>query len=305
MEHKIAVVIPFYKIAFFEECLSSLASQSNKNFNVYIGNDASNEDPNRIIEKFERALNISYKRFEINLGQKSLTKQWERCLALIEKEEWFILLGDDDYLSDNYVQKFYANINLIKKYGLKVVRYASQEINEKGEVISKRFEHPVFQTFNDAFSMRFFEGSRSSLSEYIFSVEQYKKYGFRDLPLAWHADDLAWLEYSEFGDIFTINKATAFFRISTLNISRPNYLLEEKANTQYCFFEIIVKEYLNKFDRNTARKILKRFELLTYNLNKASFKFWKFNILYFLKYFGLFESVKFSRRVFLKGIKNE
>ena len=301
---KLAVVIPFYKIAFFEECLSSLAGQTNKCFNVYIGNDASAENPETIIAKYSNSLNIYYKKFDENFGEKSLTKQWDRCLTLIKDEKYFILLGDDDLLSEKYIQKFYEHLEAIEKHNIKVIRYACQEIDEQGEAISKRFEHPTFQKFNEVFKTRFFEGSRSSLSEHIFAVQQYKKYGFRELPLAWHSDDLAWLEFSEFGEIYTINEATAYFRLSSLNISRPNYLLNDKVKVQCSFFEIIVFEYLNKFDKQTAKRILQRFEALYYNSNKVTLKFWRRNIFYFWKYFGLLEALKFSRRVLLKGIIN-
>lgn len=40
----LAIVIPYYKLTFFEETLQSLANQSDKRFKVYIGDDASPED---------------------------------------------------------------------------------------------------------------------------------------------------------------------------------------------------------------------------------------------------------------------
>ena len=41
----LAIVIPYYKYTFFEETLLSLQNQTNKKFNVYIGDDASPENP--------------------------------------------------------------------------------------------------------------------------------------------------------------------------------------------------------------------------------------------------------------------
>lgn len=37
----LAIVIPYYKITFFEDTLESLAHQTDKRFKVYIGDDAS------------------------------------------------------------------------------------------------------------------------------------------------------------------------------------------------------------------------------------------------------------------------
>jgi hypothetical protein len=39
----LAIVIPYYKIRFFEATLQSVAIQTDKRFKVYIGNDASDE----------------------------------------------------------------------------------------------------------------------------------------------------------------------------------------------------------------------------------------------------------------------
>ena len=47
----LAIVIPYYKIAFFEETLKSLANQTNKQFIVYIGDDASKDDPTFLLKK--------------------------------------------------------------------------------------------------------------------------------------------------------------------------------------------------------------------------------------------------------------
>ena len=301
----LAIVIPFYKINFFEENLASLASQTNKNFNVYIGDDASPDNPEALIGTYKNMLNITYKRFDENLGGTYLTKQWDRCLDLIKEENWVILLCDDDLLSENVVEEFFKKQEEIKNSISKVVRFATQEINEKGEKTSNIFTQPQFQNYNDVFYSRFFGGSRSSLSEHIFSVDQYKKYGFRDLPLAWHADDLAWLEFSEFGPVYTIDEALLYFRISTINISRPNYLLKEKQEISYVFFSIVIDEYLKKFKKETIAAIIKKYELMTYAMNKGNFGFLTKFLPIFLKHFGLLESIKFSRRVFLNRKRNE
>ena len=83
----LAIIIPYFKLTFFEETLKSLANQTDKIFKVYIGNDASPENPKIVLEKYENKLNFKYKKFETNLGSFSLVKQWERCIDLIEDEE--------------------------------------------------------------------------------------------------------------------------------------------------------------------------------------------------------------------------
>lgn len=50
---KLAIVIPFFKLDYFEKTLESLANQTNKNFNLYIGDDFSPETPLKLLEKYK------------------------------------------------------------------------------------------------------------------------------------------------------------------------------------------------------------------------------------------------------------
>ena len=295
----LAIVIPFYKIKFFENVLQSLRHQTNKNFNVYIGNDASPEDPDALIESFQEDIRIKYEKFDENLGDTSLTKQWERCIGLTENEKWLMVLCDDDLLSSNVVEKFYSSLEKIELYDCKVVKYATQIIDDSGNLISEKFFHPEVQDYEEVFYSRFFKGSRSSLSEHIFNKAQYERFGFRNFDLAWHADDFAWLEFSEFGKIYSINDALVYFRLSEINISRQSYLQQQKIETRYLFFTIIIEGYLNRFNKDYALRILKKYELMTYKLNKGSIAFWFKFYPFIYKYFGAIEVVKFSRRIFL------
>jgi glycosyltransferase involved in cell wall biosynthesis len=105
----LAIVIPYFKVTFFEETINSLAGQTNKNFKVYIGDDASPECPKKILKEFESKLNFKYQKFENNLGSISLVQQWNRCIDLIEDEEWIMILGDDDFLEETVVENWYKN----------------------------------------------------------------------------------------------------------------------------------------------------------------------------------------------------
>ena len=48
----LAIVIPYYKHFFFDATLASLSIQTNMHFKVYIGDDASPESPNDLLEKY-------------------------------------------------------------------------------------------------------------------------------------------------------------------------------------------------------------------------------------------------------------
>ena len=106
----LTIVIPYYKISFFETTLKSLSSQTNKNFKVVIGDDASPNNPLQLLEKYKDDFDFIYKRFDSNLGSMSLVNQWNRCLEINTLSQWTMILGDDDVLDPNVVQAFYDTI---------------------------------------------------------------------------------------------------------------------------------------------------------------------------------------------------
>ena len=90
MKDALAIIIPAYKPDYLEETLESLTKQTNKDFKIYIGDDASPFYLENIVELFIDKLNIVYKKFDNNVGGYSLTKQWERCIEM-SNEKWIWL----------------------------------------------------------------------------------------------------------------------------------------------------------------------------------------------------------------------
>jgi glycosyltransferase involved in cell wall biosynthesis len=254
----LAIVIPYFKLTFFEETLVSLCNQTDQRFTVYIGNDASPDNPSVLLEKYYGQFNFVYHRFESNLGGTSLTQQWERCIDLTKDEEWLMILGDDDVLGENVVEQFYIHL---QEFQLKanVVRYSSQLVYEIDHSKSKIYVNPVWESATDAFYRKFKRIAMSSLSEYVFSRKAYEKYGFYNYPLAWNSDDQAWLNFSEDQPIYSINEALVFPRMSTINITgrRDNIKLKNKSTADFYYFLIIEK--LHQFSKYQRIKIIRKY----------------------------------------------
>lgn len=277
----LAIVIPYYKITFFEETIKSLANQTDKRFKVYIGDDASPENPSELVNKYQGKIDFSYHRFDSNLGALSLVQQWYRCISLVQDEEWLLVLGDDDVFQDNFVATFYENQNEIDNLGINVIRYATMVINEKGEEISKLHTHPKLET-SIAFLMRKLKGgTRSSLSEFIFRKKEFDKVKFKDLPLAWYSDVLAFMEVSGFGFIFSINEAVVSFRLSGLNITSKGDNLTKKNIATFEFYHYLLNEKKEFFDLEELNILMTKIEK-TFLDNKKNLFFWKLFVkLYF------------------------
>ncbi len=294
----LAIVIPYYKLNFFKDTLQSLVDQTNKNFNLYIGDDASPQDPLPVINSFKDLPCFTYKRFETNLGNFSLTKQWDRCMDMLKGEEWVMVLGDDDFLSPTVVESFYQQLPVLKTRS-NVVRFSSRIILEGQDEISQIYQHPEWEDPGNAFMRRFRQETRSSLSEYIFLIKAYQKWGFYNYNLAWHSDDRAWLEFSQSKPIYSINDAVVSFRHSEYNITGREDNIEEKELATERFYKYLAgnRLYFNKDERLLFARIYER------SLRKkgpVSYKEWLYLTSIYLRNF---QSKNFKK--LLKRIVNE
>ena len=296
----LAIVIPYYKLTFFESALQSLADQTDHRFKVYIGDDASLENPITLLEKYKGKFDFNYHRFEDNLGGISLVRQWDRCVAMTGEEQWLMILGDDDTLSSTSIADFYTCLPEINNHNCKVIRYASMINDVVLQEVSALYTHPKLEKSTDFFCRRLKNQTRSSLSEYIFKKSAYRKYGFYNYDLAWYADDRAWLEFSEFNDIYSINSSYLSFRLSDENISRANFKIEIKEQTKIKFFKDFILKNLFKFRRNQRENLLLYYEQMIYLNNKVNFRFWLRQFLLFLINFNFIQSVKFTRRLLIR-----
>ena len=300
----LAIIIPFYKLTFFEENLHSLAIQTDKRFKVYIGDDSSPYDCSILLEKYKEKFDFVYHRFQTNLGGISLTQQWERCISLSNDEEWIMVLGDDDVLSNTVVESFYKNeATFMGKSN--VVRFATKKIFGKSDYRDDIFTHPIWEEPTSAFYRKFDRTSRSSLSEYIFSKKVFLKYGFYNYPLAWNSDDKAWLDFSDGKPIYTINESVVYFRLSDVNISGRKDNLELKNSSEIEFYKFIVFQKLKYFNKEQKLRLLRRYQAEI--RERRSMKMSEFfSILFFyLKYINLDWIKKFFKKVFKKISKKK
>ena len=295
----LAIVIPYYKLTFFEDTLTSLANQTDKRFKVYIGNDASPEDPQHWLNKYNEKVDFKYHRFEENLGATSLAKQWDRCIAMSGDEEWLMILCDDDTLSENCIAEFYKSLPEINDTDCNLVRFATFVKQMKLQKTSGLYQHPKLEKATDFIYRRITNATRSSLSEYVFRKSMYLRYGFFDYSLAWHSDDRAWLEFSQFKYIYTINSASVCFRLSEENISRSNFMIKEKNQVTLAFYNFVIFKHILKFKRFQRKELLLVYEQFIYKINKANGSFFirVFTLLFINLYF--IQSIKFARRLLI------
>lgn len=286
----LAIVIPYFKLTFFEETLVSLAKQTDNRFTVYIGDDASPENPHELLKKFEGRFQFVYHRFEDNLGGKSLVKQWERCIALTKDEQWIMILGDDDYLNDNVVEEFYNHFPKFDNQ-TSLVRFASVTLVQKNNFKGNISYNPEWEMATDAYYRKFLKLTRSSLSEYVFLKSAYERHHFHNYPLAWNSDDRAWLDFSEDKPIYSINESIVNVRLSDLNITGKKDNLKLKSQSLIEFYTFLITKKSKHYTKFQRIKILRKYQSELVKFSSTDFKKWIFLVFHLFKNFN-FQSIK-------------
>lgn len=241
--HKLAIIIPYYKIDHFGETLKSLAGQTNKNFALYIGNDCSADDPLPLIGQYFEPHQYRYFDYNDNLGNINLALQWARILEHVT-EEWFQILGDDDFVSSNLVDVFYRQQSALVD-SVNVIKVKSLLCDEKGQTIKQlygKFSNGLYEVL-DLMFRKFKGGLNSSLSEHIFRLSKYQEVGFEKYLLAWHTDDMLIIRMTDFGFLLFVADAQVSVRVyeGSISGSPSNFQMKRIASKQFFFdfFELL------------------------------------------------------------------
>ncbi len=258
---KLAIVIPAYKLIYFEDVLKSITAQTCKNFTVYIGNDCSPNDFTAIIKEYESKISLQYFYFDQNFGGKDLISHWERCIDLVKDEEWIWLFSDDDVMEPNCVEKFYKEIELHKNFDL--FHFNVSKINSANAIIEVPKNFPEVFSVEDFVKNRLTRSIQSFVIEYIFRKSHFYRMGrFENFDLGWGSDDATWIKMGERNRIKTISEAKVFWRESEHNIS-PNFhevnILLRKFEAQKEFSKwLLNKAKVNflKIDQERLQKLL-------------------------------------------------
>lgn len=241
---QLAIVIPAYKPDFFEGTLSSIANQSCKDFTLYIGDDASENDLYSIVKKYESQIPIVYKRFEKNLGEADLVSQWNRCIEMSGDEEWVWLFSDDDIMDPNCVEEFYKQISNGQHFDL--YHFNVKIINEKDQLLKKQIPFPEVLDTKSFFRKRMSGELNSFIVEYIFNKKTFEKKGrFQNFDLAWYADDATWIKIGNSKGIKSIIGPEVSWRKSGINISENNSdknIAKRKIYANLAFFKWVEEQ---------------------------------------------------------------
>lgn len=217
----LAIIIPAYKVKFFDKVLFSFSHQTCKNFTIYVGDDASGEDFLSIINKYSNSIDVKYYRFEKNLGGKDLVAQWERCIALSKSEPWIWLFSDDDMVEPNAVESFYQALK--ENRDTDIYHFNVKVINSSDSIIRIPKSFPSIMSSREFYTGKMSSKYDSFVVEFIFRRAVYEREaGFVKFDMAWGSDVATWVKFGRTGGIITIPDGNVLWRESDQNIT-PNH----------------------------------------------------------------------------------
>lgn len=258
---KLAIVIPAYKIMYFEQVLKSIANQTCKDFTLYIGNDASPYDFKPLVNSYGSEIKIVYKHFDKNLGKRDLVAHYERCIDLVRDEEWIWLFSDDDLMDFTCVETFYLSMHRNPDYDL--FHFNVRKVDRfNNETVTQFLPFPEILSVEDFLLGNFKIGYYSTTVEYIFRKSHYYDQGrFQNFDLAWCSDTATWIKLGKKKGIRTIESSNVYWRESQLNISsnREEEIVKRTLNAQIEFIIWIRNKTLENeihFEIMTLKKLL-------------------------------------------------
>jgi len=184
---KYSIAIPAFKAKFIKECIDSILGQSYENWELIIVNDASPEDIDSIVSKYDDK-RISYYKNEFNCGSVNVVDNWNKCLSY-SSGDYLILMGDDDFLSQNCLLEYNK---LIEKYpNLSVYHGRTTIVDENSDFIRLQEARPEYESVFSLIWHRL-NGRAQFIGDFLFKIEDMKtNRGFYKLPLAWGSDDIS------------------------------------------------------------------------------------------------------------------
>lgn len=213
---KFSIGIPAYKLTFLGQCIVSILAQTYENFELIIVNDASPENIDDLVSKFDDPRIRYYKNIK-NSGPENVVDNWNRCLSYAIGD-FFVLMGDDDTMAPNYLEEFH---HLITKFpGLDIYHCRAIIIDKDSKPISITASCPEFENLYDNVWHRIKGYRNHFITDFIFRTDVLKKNnGFYKTELAWAADDIS--SYIAIGNkgIAHTNKELLNYRYNDLSIT--------------------------------------------------------------------------------------
>ena len=259
MSKKIAIIIPAYKDTFLENTILSIEKQTSKNFKLYVCDDASPFDIEGIVKRYSHSIDISYIRFSENLGGIDLIAHWNRCIEVVEDEEFIWLFSDDDVMEDNCVEAIDELIatNVLDEFN--VLHFNLRFIDKNNNEICECNPFPPIISIAEFYYLLYRGRITARMPEFVFRARTLlDSGGFVNFDLAWRSDNATVMKVGYPNGVFTIqgkNRSVAW-RINEHQISSNERLSKRKNDASIDFFNWVSTFFYNRKITNPLNKVL-------------------------------------------------
>lgn len=241
----LAVIIPAYKREYLNDTLQSLSSQSDKDFTVYIGDDNSPFRLLDIIAPYRNSLNIVYRKFDENVGGKDLIAHWNRCLDMMNGEDYFCMFSDDDIMLPECVAAFHKTVQTMH---YDVYHFNIDIIDSQGKLLQQCASYAPLISSEEFLYQLYTCKIDARMPEFIFKSSHFHSCGgFKHFDLAYRSDNATVVRCAKAGGIYTIPQGKILWRNSGKNVSATTEwpIVLRRTQASICFYHWL-KSYYEK-----------------------------------------------------------
>lgn len=253
---KVSIGIPtFNRKKFVLKAISSSLSQTYPNLEVIVSDDCSNDS---VIKELANIKDSRLKLFQqdCNLG---MVGNWNFCLNQAQGD-YFVLLGDDDFLSSTYVEETVNFYNSYPELVFVHTKTNSYHVDQRSgaEILLGTFpSSPPVSEGSDLVLQKFLGNCSVSFCSILFKKESLLGLGGFSSDYPYAADIAAWMRLAFRGKVGYIDKPLAHFRNHSSNLT-ITLSIEKKSFDNYRIAQLAVEEALKAgMDKNYIKNIRK------------------------------------------------
>lgn len=297
---RVTIALPAYKATYLNVAIDSILNQTFVDFELIIVNDASPENIDSIVSRYNDN-RITYFKNSVNIGSTNLIKQWNYCLSLA-KGDYFVLASDDDIYAPTFLESL---LNLSEKYpSVNVFHSRVGIIDSNGITLDYTICCAEWESSLTFIWHKICKFRNQYIPEFMFKTEQLAlQGGFIDFPSAWGSDHATTFLLSYETGVVCCNEPNFMWRSSGLNISGSGNFSGNKLNALFKYIKWLTN-FLNEnhFNDNQELKPLILKDLRYYIEKRAPSLLMEFpaKTLFTIFLTSNYNGIKINRKLILK-----
>lgn len=245
---KFTIALPITKTQFLNDTLNSIASQTERDFEVIIRNNGRDDKiKNEIKNICADWINKPFVKYYESVDQLGMTQNFNTILEKAQGE-FFTVLSDDDVMDSDFLKEFNS---LTTKYkDIHVFHCRVKRIDGKDNLIDFSELCPEWESQLDFIYQRLIGKRTLYLSDFVVNTKALKESGgFTYLPKGWGTDEVTWIKLSENGIGFTPKVLLKYRRfLGNFSMSKEN--LQGRFKDIDIMHEIIDKTIIENCEKN-------------------------------------------------------